>query len=167
MGFPSSAGEICRPDSVEDLSPAGDPGVGTVAGNAIGSVYTPPGLAEWTATQLLRHMSAGSGMRILDPACGDGELLASVEQVSGQTVELCGRDVDPDAIELASRRIKSPANFAVADSLQTESLDCLGWEPDGVIVNPPWGSPGKHSRDQLQAAGYQLAKGQFDLYEIL
>lgn len=166
MGFPSSTREICAPDRAADMSFARDHGVRTVAEHVIGSVYTPPGLAEWTATQLLRHMSGGSVLRILDPACGDGELLASVERVSGQAVELCGRDVDVAAIDAASRRIKSPANFAVADSLEKESLDWLEWEPDGVIINPPWGNPGKYTRDQLQAAGYQLAKGQFDLYEV-
>ena len=162
MRFPVEVGPV----SITDVARTRYRGVGAVAANGIGSVYTPPGLAEWTATQLLRYVSTNSVLRIMDPACGDGELLARVEQVSGQAVELFGRDVDPAAIEVASRRIKSPANFAVADSLRSDTLGNLGWEPDGVIVNPPWGSPDKHSRDQLQADGYELAKGQFDLYEV-
>ena len=166
MRFPVAVDYVSEPDGTTDVVRTRYRGVGAVAANGIGSVYTPPGLAEWTATQLLRYTSTRSVLRILDPACGDGELLASVEQVSGQAVELCGRDVDPAAIEVASRRIKSPANFAVADSLRADTLGSLGWEPDGVIVNPPWKSPDKPFRNQLQAAGYELAKGQFDLYEV-
>lgn len=141
-------------------------GTAPTAANGIGSVYTPTALAEWTATQLLRYVSSNQVLRILDPACGDGELLASMVRISDRPVELCGRDVDPVAIEAASDRIEGPADFAVADSLRTCTLANLGWEPDAVIINPPWGSPGKDSRRQLQATGYELAKGQFDLYEI-
>ena len=166
MRFPAAVRSSETPDSVVGTVRTRYKDVGVAPSKGIGSVYTPPGLAEWTATQLLRHVAASSVLRILDPACGDGELLAGVELMSGRAVELCGRDVDEAAIKVASQRIKSPADFAVADSLQTDVLDNLGWDPDGVIVNPPWGSPDKHSRSQLQAAGYELAKGQFDLYDV-
>ncbi len=133
--------------------------------NGVGAVYTPSGLAEWTATQLLRY-APPTALRILDPACGDGELLLSISQVSVQPVELRGMDVDSSAIAVASNRIKGSASFAVVDSLRPGILDGMRWKPDAIIVNPPWGRPDKQIRVQLQAAGYELAKGQFDLYEI-
>ena len=136
------------------------------ASHSIGAVYTPPALAEWTATQLLRFLPSRSVLRVLDPACGDGELLASMAQVSSRPVELCGRDIDPRAIWAAQGRIRTSADFAVADSLRPSTLAGLGWTPDAVITNPPWGSPNGVSRLQIQTSGYELAKGQFDLYEI-
>ena len=33
-------------------------------------------------------------------------------------------------------------------------------------MNPPWGRPDRVSRQRIQAVGYALAKGQFDLYEV-
>ena len=152
--------------SVKDVETTIDIGVAAATDDGIGSVYTPPALAEWTATQLLRHFSSRSVLRVLDPACGDGQLLESMAQISGQPVELCGRDVDPIAIAAASDRLMAPADIAVGDSLCTSTLANLGWEPDVIITNPPWGRPDSESRRRLQAAGYELAKGQFDLYEI-
>ena len=134
--------------------------------DGIGSVYTPPALAEWTATQLARFLPDHSVWRVLDPACGDGELLAAMAHVTSRPVELCGRDIDPRAVWAAQDRIKAPADFAVADSLRPSTLAGLGWKPDAVITNPPWGRPNRVSRLQIQTSGYQLAKGQFDLYEV-
>ena len=37
------------------------------ASHSIGAVYTPPALAEWTATQLLRFLPSRSVLRVLDP----------------------------------------------------------------------------------------------------
>lgn len=134
--------------------------------NGVGAVYTPPGLAEWAAIQLLRFVPKGSPLRILDPACGDGELLAKVAQVSRETVELCGRDIDADAIRVAAARFTPKTDFAEADSLLPLSLTALKPQPHAVITNPPWGRPDPEYRRQLQALGYELAEGQFDLYEV-
>ena len=132
----------------------------------IGSVYTPPALAEWTATQLLRYVSENSVLRVLDPACGDGELLSSIVRIPDKPVEVIGRDIDSKAIAVASDRLKVPADFAVGDSLLPLSLASLEQKPDAIIANPPWERPDKNFRRQIQAAGYELAKGQFDLYDV-
>ena len=132
----------------------------------IGSVYTPPALAEWTATQLLRYVSENSVLRILDPACGDGELLSSIVRIPDKPVEVIGRDIDPKAIAVASDRLKVPADLSVGDSLFPCTLASLEQKPDAIIANPPWERPNKNSRRQIQAAGYELARGQFDLYDV-
>ena len=129
-------------------------------------MYTPEALAEWTAMQLLRHVPHAPVLRVLDPACGDGELLASIANVSRRPVELWGRDVDPVAISTAKKRIKTKGDFAVADSLLPATLRGLDWQPHAVITNPPWGRPDKVSRRHIQGSGYEMATGQFDLYEV-
>lgn len=140
-------------------------GKGFVASKA-GVVYTPSALANWTALQLLRHVSHKPVLRILDPACGDGELLAAVVRQYGQVVEVCGRDIDPTAVAAAGQAVKAPVDLAVGDSLRGNSLETLAWQPDAVIMNPPWNGLDAVSRRELRAAGYELAYGQFDLYEV-
>ena len=111
--------------------------------HGVGSVYTPPALAEWTGSQLLRHVAATSILRVLDPACGDGELLAGISRVASERVEVIGRDIDATAIEVASDRLEAPADLSVSDSLLPSTFCGLERKPDAIIVNPPWGRPDK------------------------
>ena len=134
--------------------------------HGVGSVYTPAALAEWTGAQLLRYVTPRPVLRILDPACGDGELLEGVARIADQRIEASGRDIDAGAIACASKRLAIPVDLAVGDSLTSATLSGLEHKPDGIIVNPPWGRPNGDLRGKLQEAGYELAQGQFDLYEI-
>ena len=39
-------------------------------------------------------------------------------------------------------------------------------QPDGIILNPPWGAALSEPRSAYQALGYECAKGQFDSYDL-
>ena len=150
---------------VAGVSPRPGNGRASVA-DAVGAVYTPPALADWTASQLLRHTPRKAVLRVLDPACGAGDLLAGVVRSCDDLVEVCGRDIDPRALAAAAQALRVPVDLALGDSLRSESLEELPWPPDAVIMNPPWNGLEAKSRHELRVAGYELAKGQFDLYEI-
>lgn len=147
-------------------SPSGYSSGSEFANGIAGVVYTPQALADWTATQLLRYVPHNPVLRVLDPACGDGELLAAVSRRYWQAVEGCGRDIDPVAVAAAGQAVKTPVDLAVGDSLLGDSLETLACQPDAVIMNPPWNGLDAVSRRELRAAGYELAHGQFDLYEV-
>jgi hypothetical protein len=84
-------------------------------------------------------------------------------------------DIDSTAIAQASRRLPTDARLLCADSLDVfsvNSLPCYHGEGidlasvAGVISNPPWGAELCQSPAELRAAGYQLAQGQFDSYDL-
>ncbi|MGW8653180.1 N-6 DNA methylase, partial [Nocardia salmonicida] len=69
-----------------------------------GRHYTPPELARFLARRALRYAPRAGELRVLDPACGDGELLLAVhrEIVSSApdvTVHLTGYDLDRQAVD--------------------------------------------------------------------
>jgi len=108
-----------------------------------GRHYTPVRLAEFLAERLLEHVVPHGQLRILDPACGDGELLLAVHRAAarrfpGIPLRLSGYDLDPAAIEVARARSAGlRADWRVGDFLcaATELEDCSF---DAVITNPPY-----------------------------
>jgi adenine-specific DNA-methyltransferase len=122
-------------------------------------------LGPWCATH------PGAAPRVLDPACGDGELLLAAKrwlEGRGLAGQLLGLDVDPDAIEAARSRLPG-AVLQVGNALVTGALDASlseaereriapfdldGWGPfDAVIANPPY-----VKRSWLQRAEPKVAR---------
>ncbi|MFI2461373.1 Eco57I restriction-modification methylase domain-containing protein [Nocardia sp. NPDC019323] len=112
-----------------------------------GRHYTPPVLARFLAQRLLRHAepSAAGVLRVLDPACGDGELLFAVHRevaarFPGIRLVLIGYDLDARALAIARKRARA-AGIAVhwreADFLAVEARLADG-SFDAVITNPPY-----------------------------
>jgi hypothetical protein len=102
--------------------------------------------------------AAGPAITVLDPACGDGALLAAVADAD-PSARLLGADVDPDAVAVARRRLPR-AHLAVADTLATG----LGAWPDApsdgvdlVIANPPFRNQ-LARRSALSAAERDVAR---------
>jgi adenine-specific DNA-methyltransferase len=133
-----------------------------------GAVYTPQFLAEWVAGELLRRVRkpAGEKILVLDPACGDGALLSAVRDSAGPRCEVAGFDIDPAALNASARRLGPKAQLTPLDTLMADYRSKLQRTPDAVIVNPPWGADLGYDRPTLQRAGYSLARGQFDTYEL-
>ncbi|MXW74607.1 MAG: N-6 DNA methylase [Acidimicrobiaceae bacterium] len=121
-----------------------------------GVVYTPPALADFLASQAFDALRTEQSVRILDPACGDGQLLlAAVATARERGIEIdqvVGYDIDGPALEKAAARLTDVADtkFVCADFLErvacesgpvdlfdvpnsSEHLDF-----DLVISNPPY-----------------------------
>jgi adenine-specific DNA-methyltransferase len=129
----------------------------------LGAVYTPALLADWVAELLMDSLpEEARATGVLDPACGDGSLLRAIQR-QDETIPLVGFDIDPTAVRRTQQALPSAACHHL-DALIDQWPD--DWDVAGVIVNPPWGADLGHSRTALQAAGYTLASGQFDSYEL-
>jgi SAM-dependent methyltransferase len=117
-----------------------------------GKHYTPAPLATFLAErvvsqlQIQRGQNAKSGgLRILDPACGDGELLFAVHRVAAQllpgvSVSLVGYDLDSDALRLASERAVERGvgvDWHEGDFLRA-ARELPRGSFDAVITNPPY-----------------------------
>ena len=74
-----------------------------------GRHYTPPELARFLARRGAAHLPPAKRLRILDPACGDGELLlaaaAAAAERGHEVGELAGLDLDADGVGQARRRL--------------------------------------------------------------
>ena len=133
-----------------------------------GQVFTPKFLADWVAQILTENMSSVGSSVILDPACGDGELLAAVKEILPKA-SLYGVDIDPLAIKEAQEKVSGRGKFFLADMLTVEDIKSretvhLPKKIDAIIANPPWGADTRSSRSQLKSAGFKLAYGQYDTW---
>ncbi len=153
-----------------------------------GAHFTPPELARFLAARLIGHLGTGhpETLRVLDPACGDGELLAALaQQAEGirHRLELVGVETDGatcqearlrlaacqvdsvdvlhgDFLESAAARREPPGLWTRAE------VPLLLQEPfDVVIANPPYVRTqvvGAKKAQEL-AASFGLT-GRVDLY---
>ncbi|MEU8894466.1 N-6 DNA methylase [Nocardia sp. NPDC048505] len=107
-----------------------------------GRHYTPPVLASFLAARLLAHVPSGGVLRVLDPACGDGELLLAVRReaaarLPGVRLELSGYDLDGTAVARARDRAGSGITWHSGDFLAA-SADLADGAFDAIITNPPY-----------------------------
>ena len=124
----------------------------TAAVKRHGKHYTPAPLATFLAERVVSQLrvqlgqnATSGGLRILDPACGDGELLFSVYRVAAQilpgvSVSLVGYDLDSEAIRVANERAADlgvRVEWHQGDFLQA-SRELPRGSFDAVITNPPY-----------------------------
>ncbi|WP_433679675.1 Eco57I restriction-modification methylase domain-containing protein [Nocardia sp. CA-119907] len=119
-----------------------------------GRHYTPPALARFLAERLVAHVPRpgvrdgvpGAGvLRVLDPACGDGELLLALHRVAGEVmpgvaVELVGYDLDLAGVAMARERAEAAGvavEWHIGDFL-TASAGIADGSFDAIITNPPY-----------------------------
>jgi predicted RNA methylase len=129
----------------------------------MGAVYTPQILASWVAG-LLREHSDRPVTRVLDPACGDGALLAAVDAEIPGLRSLVGIDMSDTATGAIQERWGDRSSTRTADTLRLSVDDLPG--VDALIMNPPWGAELAISRRELGAMGYELASGQYDSWDL-
>ncbi|MEU1986150.1 methyltransferase domain-containing protein [Nocardia sp. NPDC019395] len=130
-----------------------------------GRHYTPPALAGFLAGRVAARVAGGAGVRVLDPACGRGELLFAIrdalgERLPGTPVELVGYDLDPAGLAVARQRavrMGVAAEWREADFL-AECAAVPGESFDAVIANPPY-----VRTQQLGGAAARALRGQFGL----
>lgn len=108
---------------------------------------------------------SGGVLRVLDPACGDGELLLALDQVAremvpGVRVELVGYDLDAAGVAVARERAAAAGvaiEWHIGDFL-TESAGIAAGSFDAIITNPPY-----VRTQQLGGPTAQLLSKQFGL----
>lgn len=110
-----------------------------------GKHYTPAALADFLAERTLAQLRDVETIRVLDPACGDGELLLAAHRAAArmgvdERLELVGYDLDPAALVVARARATG-AGVAVRFE-QGDFLRVARTLPEGsvdvVITNPPY-----------------------------
>jgi SAM-dependent methyltransferase len=130
-----------------------------------GRHYTPATLAGFLAGRVAARIDSTGPVRVLDPACGSGELLFAIRyalagRLPGTPVELVGYDLDPAGLALARRR--AARSGVEAEWRQSDFLaDCAELPAesfDAVIANPPY-----VRTQQLGGAAAQALRGQFGL----
>ncbi|MCX4098617.1 Eco57I restriction-modification methylase domain-containing protein [Nocardia sp. alder85J] len=150
----------------------GGPAVDRRAGRELGGAgarkrhgrhYTPDRLARFLADRLLAHLTPDGPLRILDPACGDGELLLAVRDAAAQRfpglpVQATGYDLDPAAVRVARERAAAlDAHWQVGDFLRA-AAELAPDRFDVVITNPPY-----VRTQQLGAQTARLLRSRFGL----
>lgn len=148
---------------------------------AAGIVYTPPALARFLASMALDALGEVDSVRVLDPACGDGELLLAASQVAAErgigVAELTGYDTDPRAIEAAYARLDGSAHLHCDDflNLASRSFGDAGLFDatpvmerarfDLVVSNPPYVRTQTLGTTVAQSLGQHFGlTGRIDLY---
>lgn len=136
--------------------------------------YTPPDLAGFVARRALEHVEDGECV-VLDPACGEGELLLAVADETRKrglpAPHLIGIDRDADAVRTAERRLgacrASGVILTVGDFLSIGAGEdhSLPKSYDLVISNPPYVRTQVLGAARAQELGRQFGlKGRVDLY---
>jgi SAM-dependent methyltransferase/phage terminase Nu1 subunit (DNA packaging protein) len=102
---------------------------------ASGAYQTPAPLAD-----LIARLIPGSPARVLDPACGSGNLLAAAARRGAR--ELNGQDTLPvqarrSAVSLMLTAPEATVTVHAADSLRADAFP--GLVADAVLCNPPFG----------------------------
>lgn len=162
----------------------------------LGAVYTPTFLAQWVARCALSAWTEGNKSSrsrlpklILDPACGEGELLEAIatqSQVFSPSPshrvrpKLHGLDLDATAIQRSSKRFGTESfvgvvtNSVAPPRVKNVERACSYVRArlhaprgfDLVIANPPWGALAGVSPRVMRDMGYQLAVDQFDISDL-
>lgn len=100
----------------------------------LGAHYTPEALAGFVVRRALGAARAGP-LRVLDPACGDGELLAAVARAR-PGAELVGFDLDQAAVEAA--RLRLPSAVVERGDFTELGAALAAGSFDLVVTNPPY-----------------------------
>jgi adenine-specific DNA-methyltransferase len=152
-----------------------------------GATYTPDRLADFVAEEMLRVADlskVSNGLRVLDPAAGDGELLLSLLARLPETdgIEAHGFETDAHALNVAGARIKQRfPNIAlhlhnrsfldfVLERVRPHDLGGLfesAFAPsyDLIIANPPYVRTQIMGAEQAQRLAQQFGlAGRVDLY---
>ena len=94
-------------------------------------VYTPDELADEAVALLLKHSPPDA--TILDPCCGDGQLLAACRRAGVGFARLRGYDIDSQGVAAAAER--AVARVSVEDLFEVGQR--IVPERCAVICNPP------------------------------
>lgn len=135
--------------------------------------YTPTELSSYMAkiliNQLLLNNSRNEIIKVLDPACGDGELLIALafELINNKIkFEMYGIDTNAEELAIAKDRLKS-----LNINLKTYNLDYIEnfenfFDFDLIIANPPYVRTQNMDNLKRKKTNKFSVSGRFDLYQL-
>ena len=106
---------------------------------ALGQWFTPPAVADLALSLALPRGAGAAGLRLVDPACGDGAFLACAQARglgSGAGGALCGVELDAATADVA--RARAPGAQVHQGDLFGLDPEALGAPFDVVVGNPPY-----------------------------
>lgn len=151
--------------------------------------YTPTALSMYVARRLVEisDLPTGRPVRILDPACGDGELLLALcHELTGlgYAVDVIANDIDPEAVSMTVQRLQETGLPASVTGTTKDFLEDLaaaehGTEPtlfelptskpeefDLIIANPPYVRTQHLGSDRARTLAKKFGlRGRVDLYQ--
>lgn len=172
-----------------------------------GVFYTPNILAQYVADKLIKYYLNSSKLQdsstdacstvvsIIDPACGEGELLVAAMKSLSNEVSISPRvsssygvDTDANAIRKTRQRVEIlnngyPSSGTFHGLVKNALFPYIrkhrrsAWQtikqrldnPEGfdlLIANPPWGADTTSYGESLSPQEYSLFKGQFDTSDL-
>jgi adenine-specific DNA-methyltransferase len=152
-----------------------------------GATFTPFGLAQYLAKKLIKHIETRRKVRVLDPACGDGELLLAMGNILAKhnyKFSLTGYDSNDEYLSIAKDRSHifgaGQSHFVLGDFLEAVdlsenqlSLDFNNSKKansandfaDVIIANPPYVRTQILGAEKAQKLAKKFnLKGRVDLY---
>lgn len=152
-----------------------------------GATFTPEGLADFLAFEITKYINSNQSLSVLDPSCGDGELLLSIKKaLDDKNLEysLSGFDINQSYLEEAKSRFElldsnkvrlkqgdflelvdlsdNQLSLGFGDKKEDSKVNCSA---DVIIANPPYVRTqvlGSKKAQEL-AKKFNL-KGRVDLY---
>lgn len=154
------------------------PDIGFTSQKSTGAHYTPTRFAEFVAEAIIgQFVATNRATTVVDPAIGDGELLAAFLQKWRGEVHAYGFDTDAAAIACARKRLRdefpcTSCQLKCDDfldvSLANGAGDLFGQGPqqyDVVIANPPYVRTQVLGANRAQALARRFGlTGRVDLY---
>ena len=146
-----------------------------------GATFTPQGLADYLSERLLSYVNS-KNITVLDPSCGDGELLLSIgKKLFDKNIDfnLNGYDLNNDYLNLAKERLfQYKTKFINDDFLEYVDIiknqltlnflntnTSINESVDIVIANPPYVRTQILGTEQSQLLAQKFdLKGRVDLY---
>lgn len=152
-----------------------------------GATFTPLGLADYLASKLVNHTALKGPLNVLDPACGEGELLLAISKSLREhkcKFSLTGYDSNNEYLSSAQKRLArsgaSQSNFVLGDFLEVVDLpknqllldfdnskesDSINGFADLIIANPPYVRTQILGTEKAQELAKKFSlKGRVDLY---
>ncbi len=135
--------------------------------------YTPTELSLYMSNILVKEYLKNNDykkkIKVLDPACGNGELLVALALVLKEKkieFEMYGIDTNNDELQLAKKRLKD-----LKINLICENVDYVdNYERfnnfDLIIANPPYVRTQNMEKTKRKNSNHFAVDGRFDLYQL-
>ncbi len=134
--------------------------------------YTPEELSFYMSKILVNEFiknNSNEKIKVMDPACGDGELLLSLAielQKNNISFEMYGIDTNLDELKIAEKRLSD-----IGIQLQTNNGDYIDnynnfTNFDLIIANPPYVRTQNMENNKRNNKNNFAVNGRFDLYQL-